>query len=142
MTTKPYVFSCKAVVRDPQGHCLLLRRSAASKHNAGLWDFPGGKLDAGEDPAQALTREIREETGLDVELTRVAGAAESELPDRKVAYLIFEARASSTGMTLSSEHDAFEWVEPKRLTEMRLCDQFRSFAAAYAAGPASRAVTA
>jgi 8-oxo-dGTP pyrophosphatase MutT (NUDIX family) len=98
-------------------------------------------LDAGEDPGQALRREIREETGLDVSLVRVAGAAESVLPDRRGAYLIFEAHASSTGVTLSSEHDAFEWVEPKRLPEMRLCAQFQSFAAAYAAGHASAAAT-
>ncbi len=134
MKTKPYAFSCKAVVRDHQGRCLLLRRSAESKNNAGKWEFPGGKADAGETLDEALLREVREETGLNVELVRVAGAAESDLPTRRVAYLIFEARAESADVTLSSEHDAFEWVERTRLAGMDMCRQFLPFAMDYAGG--------
>lgn len=128
MTPKPYALSSKAVVRDPQGRCLLLRRSAASRHNAGLWEFPGGKLEAGESPDEGLVREVFEETGLQVIVSRVAGAAESELPDRKVAYLLFEALAPSSAVSLSSEHDAYEWVAPGRLHDKDLCPQFRSLA--------------
>ncbi len=54
-----------AVIRDPQGRVLLSRRPD-QVHQGGLWEFPGGKLEAGETPAQALQREIREELGLEV----------------------------------------------------------------------------
>ena len=138
MNAKPYAFSCKAVVRDAQGRCLLLRRSAASKHNAGRWDLPGGKLDPAEDPGQALLREIREETGLAVQLVRVAGATESELPNKKVAYLIFEAATPTAGVTLSSEHDAYEWTDARRLLQYDLCPQFVPLARQYAQPPEGR----
>lgn len=52
-----------AVIRDHQGRVLLSRRRE-SLHQGGLWEFPGGKLEAGETPVQALERELREELGL------------------------------------------------------------------------------
>jgi 8-oxo-dGTP diphosphatase len=57
-----------AVVRDPDGRVLLTRNSSRSDF-PGLWSLPGGGVDHGEHPAQAVLREVREETGLDVRLT-------------------------------------------------------------------------
>jgi 8-oxo-dGTP diphosphatase len=132
MTPKPYALSSKALVFDPQGRCLLLRRSPACRNNAGLWELPGGKLEAGERPDEGLVREIQEETGLSVTVAKVAGAAESELPDRKVAYLFFEALANEENVRLSDEHDAYEWVTPGRLADKELCPQYRTLARGYA----------
>ena len=60
MITGPHVGAAAIVVRD--GRVLLGERRGA--HGAGTWAFPGGKLDAGEDAAQAVARELHEETGL------------------------------------------------------------------------------
>ncbi len=128
---KPYKLSMKVVVKDQHGKCLLLRRSQDSKNNKGKWDFPGGKVDPGEDFDQALLREVVEETGLIASLQGVAGSAESELPDRRVAYLIMEAVVTSGKVTLSSEHNNFVWVERAKMAEMDLCPQFRTFAETY-----------
>lgn len=61
-----------AFVAAPDGHLLALRR--AHPPCLGAWDLPGGFVDAGERPADAIVREIREETGLDAELAGVLGA--------------------------------------------------------------------
>ena len=132
MPRKSYTLSVKALVRDVEGRCLIIRRSAASKHNAGGWDLPGGKVDAGEAPDAALVREVAEETGLTVDIVRVAGAAESETPERKIAYLIFETNARAPEVRLSSEHNGFEWVPPSRLAGYDLCGQFGSFISEFA----------
>ena len=132
MPRKSYTLSVKALVRDGEGRCLIIRRSSASKHNAGGWDLPGGKVDAGEAPDAALVREVAEETGLLVDIVRVAGAAESEAPDRKIAYLIFEANTLASEVRLSSEHDGFEWVPPSRLAGYDLRGQFGSFISEFA----------
>jgi 8-oxo-dGTP diphosphatase len=127
MPSKPFAFSAKAVIKDAQGRFLLLRRSASSKHNAGKWDLPGGKADVGEDLDQALIREVSQETTFTVRLERVLGAAESETPVKKIAYLIFEAHFESGEICLSDEHDAYAWVSPSRLDEYDICPQFRQF---------------
>ncbi len=126
MEQRHFALSVKVVVRDGQGRVLLIRRSMASKNNKGKWDLPGGKVDAGEDFDEALLREVAEETGLGISLDRVAGAAESDLPERTVAYLVMEGRRLSGEVRLSSEHDDFAWVPPGDLPTMDVCPQFRA----------------
>lgn len=53
-----------AVVHDAAGRLLLIQRG--HEPHAGLWSLPGGRIEAGESPEQAVVREVREETGLDV----------------------------------------------------------------------------
>jgi 8-oxo-dGTP diphosphatase len=131
MLAKPFALSIKVVIRDDAGRCLLLKRSLSSKGNPGKWEYPGGKAEIGESFDAALLREVAEETGLTISLQHVAGAAESEMPTRKVAYLIMEARLESGQVCLSSEHDDYAWVAPQVLAEMDLADQFRPFAETY-----------
>jgi len=131
MPHKPFSLSAKVVVRDEKGRCLLLKRSMSSKGNPGKWDLPGGKVDVGENLEQGLLREVAEETGLSISLQRVLGAAESESPTKRVAYLIFEGSVDSGQVHLSDEHDDFTWVERQSLATMDLADQFRKFAQAY-----------
>lgn len=57
-----------AIVRNERGEILLIRRS-----DGGTWDLPGGAVEPGETPSEALLREVREETGLDVGIVSVAG---------------------------------------------------------------------
>lgn len=130
--SKPFALSVKVLVRDESGRCLLLKRSATSKANAGRWDMPGGKVDPGEGFEEALRREVLEETGLEIALNGVAGCAESESPSRRIAYLIMEGHVESGILRLSGEHDEAAWVEKGALSEVDLCPQFVPFASTYA----------
>ena len=127
MPDKPFALSVKVIVRDEKGRCLLLKRSMSSKGNPGKWDLPGGKVDAGENLEQGLLREVAEETGLTISLQRVLGAAQSESPTRRVAYLVFEGTVKSGEVHISPEHEGFTWAELKSLGEVDVAEQFRPF---------------
>ena len=131
MPQKRFRLSAKVVIRDDRGRCLLLKRSPNSKGNPGKWDLPGGKVDSSESFEEALLREVAEETGLSISLGRVLGAAESESPKARVAYLILEGHLESGEVCLSSEHDAYVWVQRPDLPRVDLADQFRKFAQDY-----------
>jgi 8-oxo-dGTP diphosphatase len=133
MSSKPFRLSVKVIVVDDRGRCLLLKRSMASKGNPGKWDFPGGKVDPGENFTDALLREIAEETGLTVTLEHVIGTAESELPAFIVAYLFFQAHTKAGRVQISQEHDEYRWVERERLPQMDIATQFEGFVKTYSA---------
>ena len=122
MNTKPYSLTVKAVICDEQERCLLIRRSANNRNFVGKWEWPGGKVDPGEDFAVATVREAREETGLDIELTGVAGVTQFEMPKAFVVMLCMEACIIGGAMALSDEHDAQQWVPLSNLGEIELID--------------------
>ena len=68
-----------AVVRDAAGRLLLVRR--ANEPGRGLWSVPGGRVEPGETAAEAVVREVAEETGLAVVVTGLAGVVERAAPD-------------------------------------------------------------
>jgi len=122
----------RAVVRDAEGRCLLIRRSAANKSFVGQWEWPGGKVDPGEDFVTALHRELAEETGLTVALTGFAGATSFDMPQTHVVVLCMDAVPTSDKLRLSEEHDAAEWVPLADLANRKLHERMRDFMHGYA----------
>ena len=99
-----------AVVVHPDGRVLLAQRPPG-KHYAGYWEFPGGKLEAGEEPADALVRELREELGIAV--TRAAPWIIQEFvyPHAHVELHFFRV-FGYTGNPVGHDGQAFAWQRP------------------------------
>ena len=121
---KPFGLSVKAVVRDSEGRCLVVRRSKSSKFWPGMWELPGGKVDAGEAFDDALRREIREESGLDVQLLRYLGGIEWPLPHINVVFIVMEAVVSGGEFNLSGEHEEAKWLALEEFKRAELCEPF------------------
>ena len=75
----------------------------------GLWEFPGGKIDDGEAPAEALVRELDEELGIAVSVEKPLTFAVHEEPGLRVLLLFYAARIIS-GEPHGHEGQAVEWV--------------------------------
>lgn len=110
MQSKPYGLAVGALIDNGKGAYLLLQRTESSKHFAGAWETPGGKLDTGESFAEALVRESREEVGLEIVLDGLVGASEFELPHIKVVLLYMKAHVVSGEVILSHEHQDYTWL--------------------------------
>ncbi|MFC1806293.1 NUDIX domain-containing protein [Planctomycetota bacterium] len=102
--------------------------------NRGKWEMPGGKAEAGEAFADALIREVAEETGLTVSLERAAGLVERELPHVHVVTVIMEARLLAGDVHLSEEHDEAAWVPLGELARVDLVEEFLPWAREYSRG--------
>ena len=132
MQPRPYSLAVKAVMVDNGGRCLLLRRSPANRSYVGYWEWPGGKVDPGEDFASAVARETKEETDLEVELTGLAGATSFTIPEGEVVLLCMQARITGGSIRLSHEHDQHAWVPLNEFAEWKLSDAVRDFMLDYA----------
>lgn len=110
-----------AAIIEKEGRFLLCRR-APGRSNAGKWEFPGGKLEAGETEQQCLARELREELGVEAEVGEFAG----EFLEQDGRFLIryYRAILKSDNLTLS-DHDGAEWVgrEGLLMYEMTTADR-------------------
>lgn len=80
----------------------------------GLWEFPGGKIEADETPREALEREIREELLLDVEVGEHVATTVHEYPFGEVTLTTFKCELLSGEVTLT-EHEAVRWLPPSEL---------------------------
>jgi ADP-ribose pyrophosphatase YjhB (NUDIX family) len=104
-----------AIVHDAEGRLLLIRRGRPPAE--GRWSLPGGRVEAGESDAQAVVRELAEETGLRVEPGSLVGQVERPGPGG-VVYDIHDYAAIVTGGTLAAGDDASDarWAS---LSELR-----------------------
>jgi mutator protein MutT len=110
-----------AIIVDERGRLLLVRR--ANPPAAGQWSLPGGRIEPGETPSQAVAREVREETGLIVDVGRLVGSVQRPGPDGRV-YAIADYECTPVGGVLAAGDDATDarWVDLVELDAMDLTD--------------------
>ena len=111
----------------------MLRRSNVCRNFVGCWEWPGGKVDPGEDFASAVKRETKEETSLEVEITGVAGVTHFEAPAAHFVMLCMEVRVVGGKLNLSEEHDQYAWVAPSDFEKLPFTGQVKDFMLEYAA---------
>ncbi len=101
-----------------QGKLLLLKRRGNDIQMPGIWEVPGGRLEEGEGPIEGLKREVREETGLEIEVkipfnvnyfTRADG--------QTITMLVYLCKAFGDRVVLSEEHPEYKWVEIEKAKE-------------------------
>ena len=117
MSDGPTVLVAAAALIDSEGRVLLARRPPG-KHMAGLWEFPGGKVEAGERPEETLIRELAEELGIDVSEACLAPLTFASHVYEKFHLLmpLFVCRRWR-GTVTPREGQELRWVRPARLKD-------------------------
>jgi len=117
-----------AIVPDTKGRILLILRT-----DNGYWSIPGGGLNPGESVADATTREVREETGIDCEVTGLVGiysdpnhvAAYDDGEVRQEFSICFTTRMTGGSMATSSESARVEFMPPDAIPGLRIHPSIR-----------------
>ena len=115
MEKSPTLLVVAAALVDKDGRVLLQQRREG-RHMAGLWEFPGGKVEPGERPERALVRELKEELGIDVTADALAPAAFASAPlgERHLVLLLYLCRAWE-GEPHALDAAALKWLMPQEM---------------------------
>lgn len=115
MTHKKYQFvvAQKAVIQKGKKY-LIVKRSPTSKTYPEHWDFPGGKLEHGENPKEGIAREILEETRLHVTPINPLFV----FTDKKLAnvyFVLWKTKGARGKIKISGEHTAYKWATKEEI---------------------------
>jgi 8-oxo-dGTP diphosphatase len=111
MDTPKHSVSVAAVITDDQGRALLVQR-----RDNGHWEPPGGVLELGETIEDGLRREVREETGLDIEPGPLTGVYKNMI--RGIVALVFRCKVIGGQLDTNDEAVAFRWADHGQVREL------------------------
>lgn len=118
LSSKPRLEVVGALLFDAGGRILACRRPPEDVWG-GWWEFPGGKVDFGEEPSDALTREISEELSIEVEVKGVVASLEYEYEDRHVSLEIWNCGVVEPSSITLVEHDEIRWLDRESLESVK-----------------------
>jgi len=105
-----------AIIFDEQGRIFTTQRGYGEWKD--WWEFPGGKMEAGETPQQALHREIHEELDAEIEIGPLLRTIDYDYPDFHLTMHCFRCTLATDRLTLL-EHEAAKWLAPSELHSVR-----------------------
>ena len=112
-----------AGIMEENGLVLIARRKPG-RHMAGKWEFPGGKIEAGESPEQSLARELREELDVRARIGKLLCCASYDGDGVSLELLVYRVEGFDGTPTLH-EHEELRWVAPGDLRSYDLADSDR-----------------
>ncbi|NUM25792.1 MAG: NUDIX domain-containing protein [Candidatus Buchananbacteria bacterium] len=135
MTPKIFVATKAFIVH--QGKVLIVRESTnyGEGTNAGKYDVVGGRVKPGENWSDSLKREVKEETGLDIQIGKPFYVGEwrpvVNNEPWQVVGIFFECHATTDQVQLSQDHDDHQWIEPANFKEYDLIPNLNEAFEAY-----------
>src|SRR6056297_15213 len=119
------------VFDDEKKKILIIKRSKNDSYASEKWEFPGGKLDQGQNLSNALEREVLEEIGLFVIPTSRMVYIESQMilqgPYQGLPHIVIVGKGKRVGgkVKLSKEHEDYKWVDPNNLPNFEYKDHVK-----------------
>ena len=121
MEKNPTMLFVVAAALTNQAGEILLQKRAEGRQMAGLWEFPGGKVDVGESPESALVRELKEELGIDVEPQNLVPLtfASEPLEERNLLLLLYRCH-HWRGEPEALDATEIRWLRPQEMHDLQM----------------------
>lgn len=114
-----------AIIENEQGQLLIARRKKG-KSQAGLWEFPGGKIEEGETDEECLRRELKEEMNIQIDPYEFVGANDHWYGNLHIRLFAWKARYTTGTITLV-DHDEYRWVGKSELDSFAFAEADKVF---------------
>lgn len=105
-----------AIIR--RNNTVFAARRNPDRSAGGLWEFPGGKIETGETPEEALARELREELDIEISVGALVDQSVSEVAGTTIELSCYTAELQGAEPTASTDHDAMAWVGLHELEQL------------------------
>ena len=106
---------CCAIIESNKK--ILATRRGKNMHLSGFWEFPGGKIEPGENAEECIVREIREELNVDILITGTLRNVEYDYPEKSIRLIPFICKILSGNITLQG-HSEYLWIEAESWKEL------------------------
>ena len=107
--SKSNLIRVTAAILEKDGKTLIAKRKTGDKLFAGLWEFPGGKVEEGETPEECMARELKEELEIEVEVVEFITSNKHKYPHGYFELIAYRVKYIS-GEIVLNDHDDFKWV--------------------------------
>src|ERR1041385_2920752 len=110
------------IEHNSSGKILLLKRAETEDYLPGIWEDMGGRIKQFEEPEEALRREVREETGLEIEILKPLAVFHDYYGERtaenEMLLITYWCKTESDHITLSDEHSEYKWVSGEEALDL------------------------
>ena len=117
---KGYGLTVRGVIKNSDGEILIVKRHPKSRTDPEMWELPGGKVEQGEHFADALVREIKEETDLDVEVGDFCEAVQNDYSHKRTVQLMMYLEDAKGNVKISEEHTGFMWASLEKIKTLEI----------------------
>lgn len=117
---KPYGLTVRGIMKNENGEILIVKRHPKSRTDPEMWELPGGKVEKGEFFVDALVREIKEETNLDVKVGDFAETVQNDYMQKRTVQLMMHLEDVEGEVKISEEHTDWMWASLDKIKTLEI----------------------
>lgn len=117
---KAYGLTVRGIIKNESGEILIVKRHPKSRTDPEMWELPGGKVEKGEFFVDALVREIKEETNLDVNVGDFAEAIQNDYSHKRTVQIMMYLTDVEGEVKISEEHTDFMWASLDKIRTLEI----------------------